>query len=170
MLAYIAEACPICRRFDRHAAVFALWRALLSAGSRIEISSAMMPITTSSSTSVKARVTRARLRMRLDMMQFLLVGARNAGRGFSQAGARNVKGFAKICIPTGTSVLQSTCPFLQWAAMHSLGVPLTLADLAPSPRAAWAPVVLLIVIGVGFAIGNIVLSVIIGPRRTGPGK
>jgi NADH:ubiquinone oxidoreductase subunit 3 (subunit A) len=30
-------------------------------------------------------------------------------------------------------------------------------------------VVVLIVIGVGFAVGNIVLSVIVGPRRTGPG-
>ena len=30
--------------------------------------------------------------------------------------------------------------------------------------------VLLIVIGVGFAAGNIVLSLILGPRRTGPGK
>jgi NADH-quinone oxidoreductase subunit A len=38
------------------------------------------------------------------------------------------------------------------------------------PRSSWLPVVLLIVIGVGFAIGNIVLSIILGPRRTGPGK
>jgi len=53
--------------------------------------------------------------------------------------------------------------------MHPL-LPLILADLSPSPRAAWAPVVLLIVIGVGFAVGNIVLSVVIGPRRTGPGR
>jgi NADH-quinone oxidoreductase subunit A len=53
--------------------------------------------------------------------------------------------------------------------MHPL-LPMALADLSPSPRAAWAPVVLLILIGVGFAIGNIVLSIVIGPRRTGPGK
>lgn len=38
------------------------------------------------------------------------------------------------------------------------------------PRSSWLPVVLLIVIGVGFAIGNIVLSLILGPKRTGPGK
>jgi NADH-quinone oxidoreductase subunit A len=38
------------------------------------------------------------------------------------------------------------------------------------PRVAWAPVVLLLVIGIGFAAGNIVLSSIIGPSRTGPGK
>ena len=45
-----------------------------------------------------------------------------------------------------------------------------LADLAPPPRASWAPVVLMIVIGVGFAVGNLVLSLAIGPRRNGPGK
>jgi NADH-quinone oxidoreductase subunit A len=52
-----------------------------------------------------------------------------------------------------------------------------LASLAPvlaqalnEPRHAWAPVVLLLVIGIGFAIGNVVLSSIIGPSRTGPGK
>ena len=38
------------------------------------------------------------------------------------------------------------------------------------PRMAWAPVVLMIVIAIGFAAGNLVLSVIIGPGRTGPGK
>src|SRR5215212_9111082 len=40
-------------------------------------------------------------------------------------------------------------------------------DESPS---SWLPVMLLIVIGVGFAIGNIALSLIIGPSRTGPGK
>jgi NADH-quinone oxidoreductase subunit A len=34
----------------------------------------------------------------------------------------------------------------------------------------WAPVVLLIVIGILFAVGNIAASLIIGPSRTGPGK
>ena len=38
---------------------------------------------------------------------------------------------------------------------------------APS---GWLPVVLLIVIGVGFAVTNIVASLVIGPSRTGPGK
>jgi len=42
--------------------------------------------------------------------------------------------------------------------------------LQADPRSSWLPVVLLIVIGVGFAIGNIVLSLILGPKRTGPGK
>jgi NADH-quinone oxidoreductase subunit A len=48
--------------------------------------------------------------------------------------------------------------------------PILAAALEQPPPNAWAPVVLLIVIGAGFAIGNIVLSVIVGPRRTGPGK
>lgn len=38
------------------------------------------------------------------------------------------------------------------------------------PRVAWAPVLLLLVIGVGFAVVNIMASVVIGPSRTGPGK
>ena len=50
---YIAQATPICRRFDRQLTDFEALRALLSAGKSIEIKSAMIPITTSSSTSVK---------------------------------------------------------------------------------------------------------------------
>src|SRR5689334_24633112 len=46
-------AWPICRRFEAHFTRLAVSRARLRDGSRIEISSAMMPITTSSSTSVK---------------------------------------------------------------------------------------------------------------------
>ena len=38
---------------------------------------------------------------------------------------------------------------------------------APS---SWLPVVILLIIGIGFAVGNIALSLLIGPRRTGPGK
>jgi NADH-quinone oxidoreductase subunit A len=49
-----------------------------------------------------------------------------------------------------------------------------LSLLAQTPpldsTASWAPVVLLLVIGIGFAIGNIMISVIVGPSRTGPGK
>ena len=45
-----------------------------------------------------------------------------------------------------------------------------LAQQAPGPRMSWAPVVLLLVIAIGFAVGNLVLSLIIGPSRTGPGK
>src|SRR5688572_8639451 len=44
-----------------------------------------------------------------------------------------------------------------------------LAEIS-DPRLAWAPVVLLIVIGVGFAVGNVIISTLLGPSRTGPGK
>jgi NADH-quinone oxidoreductase subunit A len=46
-----------------------------------------------------------------------------------------------------------------------------LADqAATSPVQSWAPVVLLLVIAIGFAVVNIAASIFIGPRRTGPGK
>ena len=45
-----------------------------------------------------------------------------------------------------------------------------LAQNAPDPRLAWAPVVLLLLIGIGFAVGNLVISLVVGPSRTGPGK
>ena len=47
---------------------------------------------------------------------------------------------------------------------------LFLAEQAPGPRLRWAPVVLLLLIAIGFGVGNIVISLLIGPSRTGPGK
>jgi NADH-quinone oxidoreductase subunit A len=50
---------------------------------------------------------------------------------------------------------------------------LTLADVTPPGGlhvGAWAPVVLLLVIAIGFAVANIALSIIIGPSRTGTVK
>ena len=44
------------------------------------------------------------------------------------------------------------------------------AATADDVVSGWAPVVLLIVIGILFAVGNIAASLIIGPSRTGPGK
>jgi NADH:ubiquinone oxidoreductase subunit 3 (subunit A) len=44
------------------------------------------------------------------------------------------------------------------------------ASLEPEPQNAWAPVVLLIVIAAGFAVTNLIASLVIGPSRTGPGK
>src|ERR1700753_797891 len=38
------------------------------------------------------------------------------------------------------------------------------------PRYGWLPVLLLVIIGVVFAVVNVVLSIIAGPGRTGPGK
>jgi NADH-quinone oxidoreductase subunit A len=49
-------------------------------------------------------------------------------------------------------------------------IPQFLAADAPSPVGSWAPVVLLIIIGFGFSVANIALSIFVGPRRTGPGK
>jgi NADH-quinone oxidoreductase subunit A len=53
-------------------------------------------------------------------------------------------------------------------AVASVGA--SAAGTAPSPRMAWAPVVLLVVIAIGFGVGNLVISLVIGPRRSGPGK
>src|SRR5688500_12043328 len=35
---------------------------------------------------------------------------------------------------------------------------------------SWLPVVILLLIGIGFAVGNIAISLLIGPSRTGPAK
>jgi NADH-quinone oxidoreductase subunit A len=56
--------------------------------------------------------------------------------------------------------------FASLSSMMSSSLAATMAD----PRSSWAPIVLMIVIGVGFAAGNVILSLLIGPRRTGPGK
>jgi hypothetical protein len=53
---YMWMACPICLSCDRQYTWFAACRARFRLGSRIEMSNAMMPMTTSSSTSVKARL------------------------------------------------------------------------------------------------------------------
>ena len=45
-----------------------------------------------------------------------------------------------------------------------------LAAQMSDPRASWAPVVLLMLMGIGFAAGNGLLSSIIGPSRTGKVK
>jgi NADH-quinone oxidoreductase subunit A len=45
-----------------------------------------------------------------------------------------------------------------------------LADQTAAPVQSWLPVVILLVIGIGFAVVNIAASIFIGPRRTGPGK
>ena len=44
------------------------------------------------------------------------------------------------------------------------------ASQVPDPRSSWGPVLLLLIIGIGFAVGNVVLSVLIGPSRTGKVK
>jgi NADH-quinone oxidoreductase subunit A len=55
--------------------------------------------------------------------------------------------------------------------VHMTTFPLTtLAQQTGDSVDSWAPVVLLLVIGVGFAVVNIAASLLIGPSRTGPGK
>jgi NADH-quinone oxidoreductase subunit A len=54
--------------------------------------------------------------------------------------------------------------------MSALAPLLPLAQNAPDSRLGWLPVALLLVIAVGFAVTNLVASLIIGPSRTGPGK
>jgi len=44
------------------------------------------------------------------------------------------------------------------------------ASLEPDPQNTWAPVLLLIVMALGFAITNVAASIVIGPGRTGKGK
>ena len=53
--------------------------------------------------------------------------------------------------------------------MTTFALPL-LAQQAVENSDSWAPVVLLLVIGIGFAVSNIAASLLIGPSRTGPGK
>ena len=45
-----------------------------------------------------------------------------------------------------------------------------LAAQTPDPRSTWGPVLLLILIALGFAVGNIVISLIVGPSREGDVK
>ena len=46
----------------------------------------------------------------------------------------------------------------------------TLAALGADPNGSWAPIVLLLIIAIGFAVVNVAASLLIGPSRTGPGK
>ncbi|HTL30446.1 MAG TPA: NADH-quinone oxidoreductase subunit A [Tepidisphaeraceae bacterium] len=45
-----------------------------------------------------------------------------------------------------------------------------LAVQLADPRVAWAPIVLLIIMALGFAVTNVVVSILIGPRRSGKVK
>ena len=45
-----------------------------------------------------------------------------------------------------------------------------LASQITAPQDSWLPVLVLLIIAIGFAVGNIVLSLLIGPKREGPGK
>src|SRR6187551_1989106 len=62
--AYIWHAIASCRMFDLHDTLRDWFRADARAGNSIAISTAIMPITTSNSTSVKARLPRPQLQRR----------------------------------------------------------------------------------------------------------
>lgn len=51
-----------------------------------------------------------------------------------------------------------------------LAVAPLLAQETSGPRMAWAPIVLLLVLAIGFGVVNVALSLLIGPHRTGKGK
>jgi NADH-quinone oxidoreductase subunit A len=54
--------------------------------------------------------------------------------------------------------------------MMTTALPALLAQQVVENQDSWAPVVLLLVIAIGFAIVNVAASLMIGPSRTGPGK
>lgn len=45
-----------------------------------------------------------------------------------------------------------------------------LAQQLPDPRSNWAPVLLLLIMGIGFAVTNVIASLLLGPSRTGKVK
>jgi NADH-quinone oxidoreductase subunit A len=60
--------------------------------------------------------------------------------------------------------------FTSTSCILSTAISPLLAQETGGPRMAWAPVLLLLVIAIGFAVGNLVISILIGPSRSGPGK
>src|SRR5262245_26563383 len=54
--------------------------------------------------------------------------------------------------------------------MSSLAWLLAQSAVMPDARLSWAPVVLLLLIAIGFAVVNVVASLLIGPSRQGKGK
>ena len=45
-----------------------------------------------------------------------------------------------------------------------------LANQLPPMESSWVPVLILILVGIGFAVVNVLASVMVGPGKTGPGK
>src|SRR5579871_5009995 len=80
-------------------------------------------------------------------------------------------------IPPCPSALELLCnsSFVLYITRHEDSVPMSLMTMGMLAQAtenqdSWAPVVLLLVIAIGFAVVNVGASLIIGPSRTGPGK
>jgi NADH-quinone oxidoreductase subunit A len=87
--------------------------------------------------------------------------------GGAEASAELVLELGEHC--KSSSASYSIDPEISDANMLNL-IPPLLASLEAEPQTTWAPIVLLIIIGVGFAAVNVAASVFIGPGRTGPGK
>lgn len=66
--------------------------------------------------------------------------------------------------------MPDTLPDLSSAFAPTADFLLPLAQSAGDTRYGWLPIALLLIIGIGFAIGNVAISIWIGPKRTGPGK
>src|SRR5215212_508496 len=81
-------------------------------------------------------------------------------------------GVGPVAKPGRTSTLFPRPRLTNWKSKNMTLSPLLfpLAGLEGDLPSMWAPVVLLIVIAVGFAIVNVAASIVIGPGRTGPGK
>jgi NADH-quinone oxidoreductase subunit A len=86
--------------------------------------------------------------------------------GGAEASAELVLELGEHC--KSSSASYSIDPEISDANIMNL-IPL-LASLEAEPQTTWAPIVLLIIIGVGFAAVNVAASIFIGPGRTGPGK
>jgi NADH-quinone oxidoreductase subunit A len=84
-------------------------------------------------------------------------------RGFSR---RIREDFTRRCLRIWTprSARITIGTLMQTVLSHVMA-----SQMPPAPG-AWAPVVLMILIGLGFAVGNVVLSTLIGPKRQGDVK
>ena len=45
-----------------------------------------------------------------------------------------------------------------------------LASQLPPMQSSWLPVLILLIMAIGFAVTNIIISLWVGPKKTGPGK
>src|SRR5438094_701973 len=92
-------ACPICRRLDMHCTRCACSRALESAGSSTDTRIAMIPMTTSNSTSVKAR--------RRVFLCFLGIGHSSSRIHAGRADHRNLVRYRQPQLAAGANRAQS---------------------------------------------------------------
>ena len=73
-------------------------------------------------------------------------------------------------LPAGLAVATAAAAVAATSAAAAANAAAAMESSPSNPRVAWAPVMLMLLIGIGFAIGNILISVMVGPGQTGPGK